>query len=148
MSKEYKFQLRNADIDYDDINRFLMTHIEDNENIGIIDFEVLYYDSGYFDHVYSEEEFYELFDTDKVIYIQTVKIFRDYRYNGYGRIMMKKFIDKYAKKFGDTLVLYADTIDNDLGIEDYEYRDTIIIKFYESLGFIRDMNTNYMYLKI
>ena len=71
MSKEYKFQLRNADIDYDDINRFLMTHIEDNENIGIIDFEVLYYDSGYFDDVYSEEEFYELFDTDKVIYIQT-----------------------------------------------------------------------------
>ena len=146
VDKDYICFLDDNDPELDDMLTFNISTNLDDELIGKITFELIDVQSDFCNDV-SEDTIYECTDgEEQYLYIQTVFISRDYRYKGYGNDLMKEFIMHMTEEFGiNTIILFPDPIDNDLGIDNFTYKN-LLVKFYERFGFkfIED-SSFYMY---
>jgi GNAT superfamily N-acetyltransferase len=118
-------------------------HFEEVDSKGMIYFNLMkgnntlgyihigFIPNGYhqFEEFMSEEEYLELFRSDSFYEIEHVEVGKEYGGKGYGKMLMKKALEKIKSKGGKAIYLNASPIKHEtLGLSD-------LVKFYGSFGF-------------
>lgn len=136
MVEEYSLITEKNDFDFlSDELRVMMYH--NSDMVGYIDFEVVYVDDDLLGESVSGEMAYKMTKgNEKFIFISILKINREYRSMGYGNIFLKKFLNNYVPTHYpqlNTVVLYPDVLDNNLGLKPEQYRE-VLFRFYKRNG--------------
>lgn len=135
MKEEYRFVLKELNPILSDELRVMMYH--NSDMVGYIDFEVVYVDDDWLGESVSREMTYKMTKgNEKFIFISILKINREYRSMGYGNIFLKKFLNNYVPTHYpqlNTVVLYPDVLDNNLGLKPEQYRE-VLFRFYKRNG--------------
>lgn len=152
MVEEYSLITEKNDFDFlSDELRVMMYH--NSDMVGYIDFEVVYVDDDLLGESVSREMAYKMTKgNEKFIFISILKINREYRSMGYGNIFLKKFLNDYVPTHYpqlNTVVLYPDVLDNNLGLKPEQYRE-VLFRFYKRNGlkFIPRCKLKYMFADI
>lgn len=152
MEEEYSLITEKNDFDFlSDEVRVMMYH--NSDMVGYIDFEVIFVDDDLLGESVSREMTYKMTKgNEKFIFISILKINREYRSMGYGNIFLKKFLNYYVPTHYpqlNTVVLYPDVLDNNLGLKSEQYRE-VIFRFYKRNGlkFIPRCKLKYMFADI
>lgn len=152
MVEEYSLITEKNDFDFlSDELRVMMYH--NSDMVGYIDFEVVYVDDDLLGESVSGEMAYKMTKgNEKFIFISILKINREYRSMGYGNIFLKKFLNNYVPTHYpqlNTVVLYPDVLDNNLGLKPEQYRE-VLFRFYKRNGlkFIPRCKLKYMFADI
>lgn len=153
MEEEYRFILKELNPILSDELRVIMYH--NSDIIGYIDFEEMFVSDSNenLGEYVTDEMIYQITeDNEKFIFISILKINREYRSMGYGNIFLKKFLNEYVPTHYshiNTVILYPDILDNNLGIDSEQYRK-VLYKFYKRNGlkFIPKCKIKYMFVNV